>query len=529
MQFEEVFRLPAGVRTEDSMACREGFLCIVGRSVRWYSPCGRSVHKEFNCESTPIQSIFCSFPLAGPLFHNSVVVLLPLNKVRIFALSGRYDVHLGSAVSRIFASSIGLLLEREVDPELLQVSEDLPSVFAITHPIMRVGKLHFSTTMGIHSVFEGGNDESQNNKLIGIYKILSVNGAFVCTIDTQMQHVGIFRIQPLHQMENEHVGEDTVFSSGFLEKSTEVPGESNEGSHVNEAWSYGLEVRGHAISGPSRSSADLKRNTVSPGHDYENPFLIGHGGIEGAQLRYARGALRRQKRVSRENAAISGLSSVSDSRTKSPMGRANAEVDSFYNALLGIDRTWSLQQNPSTTAAWLRQPSGEFNVAQSMQSPEPGGADHLAFNATTMTPSSAHSRDHTLEHSGISSGDRSHLSSGFHRIGSHLSPEETFTLAQICTVPLRANDIVHREVDKATNKISVSGHCDTFFDICTLDKCAENNDTLPVDAPLVSVSLVASPYGSEIFVDILYKTGGSFKRYVLPCPQLPVRDLPEGA
>jgi hypothetical protein len=589
MEFEEVSALPPSACTGESMASADGFLSIEGCAVRWYSRCGRAVHRHFECEAPPLQAAFCSFPLAGPSFQNSVVIVLPLNRIRILASGARYDINLSFSISRVFASSIGLLVQGAGTGAGAE-----PLLHTVTHPIMRLGRLRFPSSFWLSSLFSAGAlDETCgggasldeiSQREAGQLRLLCVHGSLLCALDEEQQRVCVFDISPLPRPG--HGDSDDTMSAGYL--STHTPSLAAERSRDSAQMdvtrapdtdpSLGLEVRGRGLAGAAATRfaqpgpGDLRRASSGPDDGMQSHSLVANFAsaagensaaiaIGGTRLRYAAGAANRRRRTDNSAAAAGAAASAvgggSNRRSKTPRAAAGAtKVDTFYNALLGIDRTWSLQQNTNVTASWLRQAAADAPPDRSMESALSGDTDFdspsFSFSAATPSRRSSGGGAGDLTGGTARSGDGSGLGSSLHSHSGHAGSDgegggfvsrylpahsaESFSMRHVCSVPLSRSGGAGAGLPTARR--ADSDDEDTFFDRLASGAAGAAAAALAGDMAgsgsggrqeVFAASIVPSAWGGERFLDIRCVASGEFSRYALPSFPEPAPDGEGGA
>lgn len=497
MEFHQVGQLPASARVSPDMVCSEGFLSIHGPTVKWFSRCGRTVLREFSCDSPPLHAMFCSFPLGGSSFLNSVVIVVATNKLRILSSGARYDVNLNFSICNLFSSNIGLIVERArgYTGGVSAPGDELPVLYTVTHPIMRVGKLRIPSSFWTDDLFSERMEESCSSDLFrgndSHPLVVAVDGSLIAVADDALRNMHVYQLGPSERHESMSTGHPFPVTPAGVESSTgSSAGRMDVGPEAIPLHPD-LEIRGHGLAGIARSgSADgqgadsqaLMATFVSSG---ENAATLG-----GSHLRYAAGSSNRRRKAD---------------RTGSSSGE-KGKVDTFYNALLGIDRTWSLQQNTSVTASWLRQASAGGQQVRRSEILDAEFGD-LSFNGSMATPSTHRSRD-------LNTTDASGLSSSYHSRGSdlfvHGAPSyasDQFMLHHVCTIPLAADVSPHVSQCSA-------GEGETFFDRVVVDSGDEGSNFQTSLGIRASFPVFSA--GSDCFIDILYKHTGKMCRYPLP-------------
>lgn len=507
--------LPEGVRTNERMASSDGFLSIEGEVVKWYSRYGRSVLREFSCERAPSHAIFCSFPLAGKAFCNSVVIVLARHMIRIFASGTRYDINLSFPVSDVFSSSVGLLVERTGSS-----GDESHSLYAITHPLMRMTKLSYPSTLWTRTLFGGDTldelnlDRSSYKVTSGQPRVISVNNELLCVMDSEARHLYIFQIGSSghdHDVSLSSLEHNPTTPSALCNKRSSA---DTKGFYSGEAGDLGsdimqtacdLEVIGHGLVANAKShdvAAKFRSIGSFDGNEMDSRSIManfasaaGENSISaaagGSHLRFATGPSNRRRHANQ------GARDGSGSKVTSLSGEGN--VDTFYNALLGIDRKWSLQEN---TSSWLRQTPSNGGMALTSDTPNSDSVE-LSFNASSATPFSHHSKNI----SGLSSSCISRQIANSNVLGSAALVNDNLKLFHTCTIPLPSN----MQSNDSSSVITEHG---TIFDYYTSSEQKDNsfkNESLGI-----SVAFVPSISDGGCFLDLFSRIRGELLRYALP-------------
>lgn len=525
MEFEVVATLPPSIRPLEGMDCSDGLLSIEGHTVRWHSPYGRSIIREFTCDHPPLRAMFCSFPLAGESFQSSVVIVLARHKIRIIASGARYDINLNFSIRNVFSSSIGLIIERSAENAgvVVHPAEGVPLLYTITHPIMRVGYLSLPSAAWA----DGGAD--------GCPVVLSARGPFLCVLDASATRVLVLKIASTQHLSRcDHndsiLNHDQPLCSPF---SADVS-RGSSGSRVKHAESsfdvntgpcgHGqcdLEIRGRGFPSSARSDSfppppELKRigsfndnetnsqslmaNFASAAGENSNSAAVG-----GSRLRYAGGAVGRRRRFDK---------SKSNHRGHSDSSYGEMRVDTFYNALLGIDPSWSLQQNAAVTATWLRQASADM---PSLHSGDPVDLEvDLSVNISSATPASL--RGAAFETSGLSSSFLSRSDAEILSSGSSIFFSDNLTIIHVCSVLLAEKQFLSSaiEMDFKGIHLYTSRNTGTFFDRISRSGSSGSESWILSPHSVGVTASVTQIISGENVIDIIFEKSGEFFRYALP-------------
>ena len=386
----------------------QGFLCIEGSVVKWYSSMRGKIHKEFACEFRPIDAIFCSFPSASPSFDHCVVILNSQNAIRIHCSGEQFDIVPPFQVNRIFASSVGLIIEKS---QLLQnhdVSFDFPGMdihenhiwYTLFHPIMKICPLSIFNPNICEPIFkwdqgveEGGGTsrpdasfdflvDDMSNKIENQKRICGIYQDIVCVMDEKKNQLAFYRISSSHGSNqyphHPHADKDTSLhdaaadlSSEFMEisgQSRTSLGSSNEkGIRLLDTTARSdvdLEIRGTGVGHTVKTFKEAGGNSgwpvftqiqpdSAPGHaaaaaHLQRQFLTSTIGSS-STLQYAYSSSQRRQKARRSGNSHGGPATTFSS--KKPIN--GPVIDTFYNTLLGIGDVEAVDR----VSSWMRQPS----------------------------------------------------------------------------------------------------------------------------------------------------------------------------
>jgi hypothetical protein len=96
----------------------------------WFSKNGITVLRSISCAQIPIDAVICDFKVTSSVEGHktsAIAILLTEDLLQLHLFNGEtFDIHLPAAMSMIYSSSEGLLLQRKHDPpEFLSATSSL--------------------------------------------------------------------------------------------------------------------------------------------------------------------------------------------------------------------------------------------------------------------------------------------------------------------------------------------------------------------------------------------------------------------